>query len=249
MYETIFWDFGLSKYETKIYLALIEIGEASTGQILKKAEIHTGKIYQILESLKQKGFVSEVIKNGVKKFFPTDPNKISKYFKEKKRKISEQEVLFKEILPQLNKKINSHKSEIHIEIFTGFEGMKKAFDKEKKYYNKGRLLRINGITDYNKHPKKFIDYFEFNMFPTREKSGIIIHKIIDKNAGGNVHEKNVLIKTLEYNSLITFNTIEDLAIISIWTHEPVFFVVESREFAKGLRENFELLWKIARKIN
>lgn len=247
MYETLFWDFGLSRYETKVYLALIEIGEASTGEILKTAKIHTGKIYQILESLKQKGFVSEVIKNGVKKFFPTDPNKISEYFREKRKKISEQEELFKEILPELNKKINSHKTQTHIEIYTGFEGMKKAFDKEKEYYKKRRLLCINGITDYNKHPKKFVDFFEFNMFPARERSGILIHKIIDKKAIGNIHEKNVLIKTLEYSSLITFNTIEKLVIISVWTSDPLFFVVESSEFAKGLRENFDILWKIAKK--
>ena len=56
---------GLTDYESKTYLALLEIGEGTSGDIIKKAEIHTGKIYEILESLKNKGLISEVIKNNI----------------------------------------------------------------------------------------------------------------------------------------------------------------------------------------
>jgi HTH-type transcriptional regulator, sugar sensing transcriptional regulator len=247
MIEKMFNDFGLTSYETKVYLALIELGESTTGYILNKAGIHSGKIYQILESLKKKGFVSEITKNGVKKYSPVEPNEILEFFKEKRRQVDEKEKLFKEILPELTNKINGKKEKIHIEIFTDMAGMKKAFDKEIKLYEKGRILRINGITDYNKHSKKFVDYFKYNLFPIREKAQIEIRKIVDKQAKTNFHEKKVKIKFLDYSSIITFNNIENLTIISVWTKEPLFITIESEEMSKGFEENFELLWKIAKK--
>lgn len=248
MLEKIFNDFGLTNYETKIYLALIEIGEATTGQILKKASIHSGKIYQILESLKKKGFVSEITKNRVKKYFSVEPNQILEFFEKKRESIQKQEESFKEILPKLIKKIGENKEKTQIEIFTGLVGMKKAFEKEIKCYGKREILRINGIIEYKKHPKNFVDYFEYNLFKKRETSKIEVRKIADKKAKENVHEKNAKIKFLDYNSIITFNNIKNLTIISIWTKEPLFITIESEETSKGFKENFELLWKIAATI-
>ena len=246
MIERIFQEFGLTQYETKVYLALVELGESTTGQILNKALIHSGKIYQILESLKKKGFVSEVTKNGIKKYSPTEPMDILEFFQEKKRHVDAQEKIFKEILPQLSEKIRSAKKETHIEIYTGWQGLKKAFSKEKERYGKGKTLSINGIIRYSEHSKKIIDYFQYNLFPHREKAGIKIRKIADQKAKTNIHEKNAQIRFLRYSSIITFNIIADLVIISLWTEEPLFFVIESSEVARGFKENFELLWKIAK---
>lgn len=246
MIENIFQEFGLTQYETKVYLALIELGESTTGQILSKANIHSGKIYQILDSLKNKGFVSEVIKNGVRRYTPTEPNEILEFFEKKRKDIDQQEIIFKDILPELIKKINETKEEIHIEIFTGFQGMKKAFDKEIRLYKKSGFLRINGITNYNRFPKKFVNYFQYYIFQKREESKVKIKKIIDKEAKNNVHEKQAQIRLLRYSSIITFNTLEDLIIISVWTEEPLFLTIESKEISKAFRENFDLLWTISK---
>lgn len=248
MIENIFQEFGLTQYETKVYLALVELGESTTGQILSKANIHSGKIYQILDSLKNKGFASEIIKNGVKRYFPTEPNEILNFFNKKRLGIDEQEKVFTELLPTLTKKINSRKEAVHIEIFTGFIGMKKAFSKEINLYKKTSCLRINGITDYDKHPKKFVDYFEYNIFPKRELSKIEIKKVVDEHAKNNVCEKQAKIHLLNYSSIITFNTIDNLVIISVWSQEPLFITIESKEMAKAFRENFELLWNISEEL-
>ncbi len=247
MIEGIFREFGLTQYETKVYLALIDLGESTTGKILSKAKIHSGKIYQILDSLKHKGFVTEIIKDGIKRYTPTEPKEILEFFENKRKNIDEQEKVFKDILPELMKKISESKDEFHLEVFTGYLGMKKAFDKEVVLYKKSRCLKINGITNYDRFPKKFVNYFQFYLFQEREKSKVGVQKIIDENAKSNPHEKQAQIKFLKYNSIITFNTIEDLIIISVWTQEPLFLTIESKEMAKAFRENFDLLWKIASK--
>ena len=242
MIENIFQEFGLTQYETKVYLALIELGESSTGKILSKANINSGKIYQILESLRKKGFVSVIIKDGIKKYTPTEPNEILEFFNKKRGEIDEQENMFKNILPELTKKINNSKEKVHLEVFTGYNGMKKAFDKEINLYKKSSCLRINGVTNYYKFPKKFVNYFQFHIFQKREKSKVEVKKIIDEKAKNNPYEKQAKIKLLKYSSIITFNTIEDLIIISVWSEEPLFLTIESEEMAKAFRENFYLLW-------
>jgi len=49
--------FGLNGYEAKMYFTLLTIGEANVLDITKKASVPQSKAYEILESLRSKGFV------------------------------------------------------------------------------------------------------------------------------------------------------------------------------------------------
>ena len=48
---------GLTNGESKVYLALLEIGLSSTGQIIEKSQITSSKVYIILQKLEKKGLV------------------------------------------------------------------------------------------------------------------------------------------------------------------------------------------------
>ncbi len=243
--ENLLQDIGLTQYESKVYIALLDLGEASSGEILDKAEIHTGKIYQIVESLKNKGFAGEVKKNGVRKFFATDPQRIQQFLDAKIGTIREQQTQFTQLLPNILAKIGTNKTKTHIEIFTGWNGLKHAFEKESSRYTDNSELCISGILPYEYHNKKIVDYFKYNVFTKRNDAKIIIRKIVH-NESNNPIEKNVTVKKVNYNSILTFNVIKDLTIISIWLDEPIFITIESTEVAKGFQENFELLWRIAK---
>ena len=43
---------GLTKNESIVYTTLLKLGISKTGEILKKSGLNSGKIYEILESLK-----------------------------------------------------------------------------------------------------------------------------------------------------------------------------------------------------
>ena len=57
---------GLTDGEIKVYLALLELGAATTGPIIEKSGIARSIIYQILDKLMQKGLVSMVMKDKTK---------------------------------------------------------------------------------------------------------------------------------------------------------------------------------------
>jgi sugar-specific transcriptional regulator TrmB len=117
---------GLTHNEAIAYLTLTKIGTSKTGNLLKESKLNTGKIYEILESLKNKGLVSETEINNVKHFTASTPDKLLDYIEEKKKNIEEEEKTAKELIPQIENIRSSKLEPSHIVVYTGFEGFKTA---------------------------------------------------------------------------------------------------------------------------
>ncbi|MBS3174892.1 TrmB family transcriptional regulator, partial [Candidatus Woesearchaeota archaeon] len=81
MIEEILHQIGLTEGEIKVYLSLLELGSTSTGKIIKKSHISGSKVYEVLDRLSSKGLVTSVVKNGVKYFEATTPEKILSYLR------------------------------------------------------------------------------------------------------------------------------------------------------------------------
>jgi len=237
----------LSEYESRVYFALLELGESTSGEILAKSHINSGKIYLILESLAQKGFVTEVTKNNVRHFQAVNPRSIKKYLDQKQNEFDAKRRLYDEILPSLLKSFSSSTTPAEIRVYTGLDGMKSAFDQELFRYSKNKELLVYGILNYDTHNQAFVRYFTQNLFREREKKGVIIRKIVSKSAKENVIEKNAKIRYVDYDSFFTYNIIDDLVIFAIWSSEPIFITIISKEVSEGLRQNFNTIWKIAKK--
>lgn len=115
---------GFTKGEIKVYFSLIELGESSTGAIIIRSQVSRSKVYEILERLKEKGLVSEVIKQNVRYFQASNPKVILEYIKNKGKELKVQEEDFKKILPDLEEKQNLIGEKQEVKVFTGFEGVK-----------------------------------------------------------------------------------------------------------------------------
>ncbi|MCX6729918.1 MAG: BlaI/MecI/CopY family transcriptional regulator, partial [Candidatus Portnoybacteria bacterium] len=63
--------FGLSNNEAKVYLAGLEIGQASIQDLAQKSQVKRTTIYTVLEGLKEKGLMSQ-IKRGSKAFLVSE---------------------------------------------------------------------------------------------------------------------------------------------------------------------------------
>ena len=59
---------GLTEGESKVYLALTELGSSTVGPIVKKSGVAYSNIYDILHRLIEKGIVSFIIKNKTRYF-------------------------------------------------------------------------------------------------------------------------------------------------------------------------------------
>jgi sugar-specific transcriptional regulator TrmB len=248
MMEDILRKIGLTEYETKVYVALLDLGKATSGEILQKSNINTGKIYDILGALKNKGFVSEIIESGVKKFSPADPKQIFNYLEEKKEDIQNQEQTLNEIVPDILKRINAIKEPQRVEVFYGFKGLKIAHQKEINRYSAKETLRVLGIMGREKYPPSIYNFYINNLYSKRISSKVKIKKILDKEAKKHRkdHEKEAQIKYFPYVSPVAVVTIGNLTIIDIVTENPIIITIESKEVAESFTQQFELLWKLSK---
>ncbi|HEY5630952.1 MAG TPA: helix-turn-helix domain-containing protein, partial [Nitrososphaeraceae archaeon] len=64
---------GLTGYEIKVYLALVESGKSTASEISKKSGVPYSKIYEVLNGLEDKGW-SESDSSRPQKFFPRSPS-------------------------------------------------------------------------------------------------------------------------------------------------------------------------------
>ena len=236
----------LSEYESRVYLALIELGETTSGTILTKAHINSGKIYLILESLSQKGLVTEITKNNVRHFRAVDPRSIEKYLDQKQKEFDAKRTLYESILPRLLAAYSSSASSPEIRVYTGFEGMKSAYDQELLRYASNKELLVFGVLDYAKHHQAAVRYFTSTLFPAREQRKVNVKKIVSTSARNNAVEKRAQIRYIEYDSFFTYNIIDDLVIFAIWSSEPICITILSKEVSNGLRKNFDTIWKQAK---
>ena len=118
---------GLTLGETKVYLALLELGSSTTGPIIDNCRIARSIIYQILEKLIQKGLVSYIIKDKTKYYQATEPNKLLEYIDEKKKKLEENKKEIERLLPQLLAKQRNAKLK-EAQIYEGFKGIQSVHE-------------------------------------------------------------------------------------------------------------------------
>ena len=112
MEKEILYDLGLTHNEVEIYLVLLGAGSISVNEIAERSGLHRQAVYDALERLLEKGFVSYVQKNSKKYFQGIHPEKIKNYLDEKKEK-------FMTLLPELVKLTTLPREDTFVEVAKG----------------------------------------------------------------------------------------------------------------------------------
>ncbi|MBU4308782.1 MAG: hypothetical protein KJ566_03230, partial [Nanoarchaeota archaeon] len=80
---------GLTRTESKLYLTLLQVGEATAVHLAKETSIHRRTIYDNLAILIRKGLVSYKLKNNIKYFEAINPTTFKGFLDEKKNTLNE----------------------------------------------------------------------------------------------------------------------------------------------------------------
>lgn len=241
---------GLTINESKVYLSLIELGTSKAGEILKRSGLNSGKIYEILNSLKNKGLISESIINNVKFFTCASPKKLYDYVERKEEEIRNERKIIDELIPKIN---NSHIQETSNKAvtYTGIEGMKTAIAELLDATKSGEEILTMGIT--GQKAEKINEFWQTFFIP----------KIIDKRIKQKIifseEENTDYLKNLKKakSSEIRIAPIKSMVPIAIYGKNKVIIsnydepitniVVYNEKIAKSFIELFNQLWKLAKK--
>ncbi|MFH1784906.1 MAG: helix-turn-helix domain-containing protein [Candidatus Micrarchaeota archaeon] len=124
----ILYKLGLTENEIKVYLSLLELGQSTTGPLIKKTKIPSSKIYQILDSLVGKGIVGYIAHGGVKKFRANRPIVLRHLLDLKEKEVERLKNELEAVLPSLENEFHSEKVNYKVELLEGVRGIKTVYD-------------------------------------------------------------------------------------------------------------------------
>lgn len=242
---------GLSKAEIKVYYSLLGLGTVSSGKIVTETEFHKSTVYDSLRRLEEKGLVAYIIKEGIKYFEATEPERILDFIRDIKRKLIAHEDEAKILIQKLKKEVPRIKPIAEARILVGIEGYKTVRREALRYANKQPIMIIGGMSkDSEIMPGFFKDWNK-----QRQRLAIPI-KILHKESarGKGMTKKEVMGKLFQTRFLP--ENIENPAAISIfgdhvvnvvWHQDrPLCFILMNKEIAASYRSYFDYLWKMAK---
>lgn len=138
---------GLTDGETKVYLAMLELGSSTTGPVVKKSGIAKSIVYEIIEKLIRKGLVSFIIKDKIRHFQAAEPDKILDFIDERKRQLDENKKNVERMLPQLLAMKESAKPS-GAQVYEGFKGIRTVHEHIYLKLKKGEGYFYLGISPF-----------------------------------------------------------------------------------------------------
>jgi len=142
--KELFKEIGMNVNEGKVYSELVKHGKLSASEISSRAGVPYGKIYVVLQSLIDKGFV-RVVPEKTKKFVSSSPENLEKAIDERKKMLDEAKEKVKEL-----KQFYDEKEGDFLAIAKGDKGFWKIAEDMKKVekyaYNIKWKPRVNSDT-------------------------------------------------------------------------------------------------------
>jgi len=237
-------EFGLSEAEARIYLALLETGSTLAGPIIKKTGLHRGTTYQILQRLKEKGLVSSIIKGKKQYFEPASPDRLMDVLKEREEKLQS-------IIPSLNEKLKASKEKQEVTVYYGIKGIRSAMDKmlgelnpDGEYYDFG----VSGL--FREIMGAYWDLWQKKKRKYKIKSKVIFtEELKTKNPELlKYYFGEARFHPEEYSSITDTMIYKDTVLLVVWTAKPpIAIVIKNKDNAESYKNQFKLMWKLAKK--
>lgn len=228
---------GLSQKEASLYVAGIELGEATIQRLAKNADIKRPTAYDIMDSLEKKGLFSSSIKGKKRYFIAEDPENVLGLLKTRER-------AFVRALPELKVLFNTGGAKPRIRFYEGVEGLKAIYWDTLE--SKGTILVYGSIDDmWGAMPKEFIrEYVE-----ERAKRKINIRGLVPNTPDAQEYVRRdkeelrhlILIPKERFTFSNEINIYNDkVAIFSF--PERIGIIIESKKITETQRAIFELAW-------
>jgi len=245
--EEILERIGLTKNESKIYLTLLKIGTSRVSTLLKKSGLNSGKIYDYLESLQNKGLVSESVINNVRHFSPAPPKRIRDYLQIKKEQMLKEEQLAESLIRDLEPLRKVALEEPRSVTYTGYKGFQTAVEEAFDDLEKGDEILAMGVTELK--DKKLNDFWK------RWSNKRIRSKIKARMIFSEASEYYSTFKRFRFTDSRVLEGITPVAVdvfgkkttLILNYAEPLSVtLIKSENTAQSFREFFEQLWKQAK---
>jgi len=230
--------FGFEPKEATLYLALLELGEGNIKELSLKSGLKRTTVYHVLDSLKEKGLVSQSLKGHSARYVAEEPNAIGGH-------LFEQQKLFQKTLPELLSITNTLQKKPKVKFFEGMEGIREVYNMELEHKDSELLRWWSGEYDVLKD-----DYMANYYMPERIKRKIWVRSIAPDNAFIR-KQKSTDERFLRKIRIAKLNLLDQELEITLFGKDKVAIksfvdnfalLIESVALFKTLKGIFELQW-------
>lgn len=234
---------GLTEYEAAVYLAVLELGPCNAGPLVKQTKLHRMNVYSSLKKLEDLNLISVFMKNNRQQFQATNPDNILAPLKE-------QEILAKQLIPQLNALKSKQNKEMGVQILYGTEGFWLNIQEIAKSAGKtDKIMRIiGGAPDSEFYKAIEPHYSEYQKL--LQKSKVAKWLLSPREESANFKEKFTKedkknrLKTAPGMRSPTYTRITpEMVSIELYTTPLMIIQIKNKAVASSYLEQFDLLWK------
>jgi len=243
-------NFGMTKTEVKVYLHVIRFGETSIGPIIKSTGLHRGTVYNAINDLMEKGFLSFVDREGVRYYKSTGRdifnNILDERSEENTRHGKEMEKFFTKISD-----FQHEPGENEVAVFYGLGAFKTALLGVYSFCGERNceyLFMGTGGELYNATGEGFYRYTQ----RLKRQMGLKCRIIFDSADRENSHHKLTVgeigfLSTKVY-SPANFWIYGDYVLFVLFRANPLTSIkIKSKFLADSFRNYFEYLWSASEK--
>lgn len=144
---------GFNQGEAKVYLALLNDGDATASELAHKTSLGRTNIYNYAKTLQDKSLVSDYERNGKVYFKASDPRELYSLLEIQKKELSHLSIEHMNLTPKFNKLFEESKKSPQIDFFLGKKEWKQLM---KLIYldqsSKSLYILVQDLADYSPPP-------------------------------------------------------------------------------------------------
>ena len=230
---------GLNEKESRVYLALLNLGQSSAHSVARISGLKRPTTYVILEDLRTRGLVLKMPGSKKQMFSARSPEEL---VHEMKKNLADAEYA----LPELMNVYSGGNSRVKTVHFEGVEGIKQLLEYRAKEMKDEELVGFYA-TDLNAD-KELVRYFKEDWPKITQKLGkqryiapehpsLKDYRDVDK-----AHNREVKTVSYEdYSSEVAIDVVGDVVRIQDYKNLQG-VAIENADVAKTVRQIFEMVW-------
>lgn len=225
---------GFRPKEALIYLAILELDQATILQIAEKSGVKRPTIYELLPVLVKKGYVVEFVENNKTLYRANNPSEVLRRLRDKARS-------FEEAMPQLSAIFNSLENKPKVLFYEGAEQIQRMY--EDALQDDLEILNIAGLPTLRSHlGHEWGAEYEKKKSGMKIKTRTIIIGETSSKSGRNLGDEVKLAKSDGANSA-DLQIIGNKILITVYKKGLLGLVIEDEHIATLQRLTFVLLWQ------
>lgn len=230
-------ELGLSEQEIKVYIAALELGQASIQDIAKKAGISRTSLYNFIKTLKEKRLIWETSRKKRKVYSAAHPNQLVEI---ERTRLSD----IRSIIPELLAVYNKDKRKPSVTFYDGIEGIKHVYADT---LSEGK--NIIEWTDYQSLKNVLGKYYaDYPLERAQRDIGLKSIVADEPEARRAMTSNNKLLRETKFISAKELSTDimiygDKVAMLSLKSDPPFAVLIEDKNLALTMRVVWSELWK------